>query len=155
MILCMPILVPFSYHESCFTSLGLWGMLERGECTSAEFKDLFEKSAAKKFGRHLPEEIVTKIGYGGFPLKICLEMMDTVQCLRAEGIKTAVLTNNWFLSEGESLFPLDRSLFNVVCTDLSLQMKVVYYCYRIAFFNCMTSKLLPSAQKLRILDCRV
>ena len=110
-------------------------MLERGECTSAEFKGLFEKSAEKKFGRYLPEEIVTKIGYGGFPLKICPEMMDTVQCLRAEGIKTAVLTNNWFLSESESLFPLDRSLFNVVCIDLSLQMKLISHCNRIAFLN--------------------
>ena len=94
-------------------------MLERGECTSLEYKDLFEARAAKKFGKHLPEEIVTTILDGRARLRNFPEMVDAVQCLRAEGIKTAVLTNNWYLSKNESLLPLDKSLFNVVCMDRS------------------------------------
>ena len=100
-------------------------MLERGECTSLEFKNLFESKALKKFGYHLPEEIVTKIMDGRVPLRPYPEMIDAVQCLRAEGIKTAVLTNNWFLSKNQSLLPLDRSLFNVVCMNFSENLKSI------------------------------
>ena len=45
-----------------------------------------------------------------------LEMVDAVKCVRAEGLKTALLTNNWFTDEQKSasLVPLDTSLFDVV-----------------------------------------
>ena len=42
------------------------------------------------------------------------EMLDAIQCIRAEGIKTALLTNNSFLSPGVSACPVDQSLFDVV-----------------------------------------
>ena len=42
------------------------------------------------------------------------EMIDAVQCIRAEGIKTALLTNNQYVSPGISACPVDRSLFDVV-----------------------------------------
>lgn len=41
------------------------------------------------------------------------EMIDAVRCLRAEGIKTALLTNNFNLPSGRYL-PVDTSLFDVV-----------------------------------------
>lgn len=96
--------------------IGIWGKLERGECTAAEFKEIFEDLASQKFGRHLPEEIVTRICDGRVPINPFPEMVDTIRCLRAEGIKTAVLTNNWFVSKNKSFLPVDQSLFNVVRT---------------------------------------
>ena len=44
------------------------------------------------------------------------EMVDAVKCVRAEGLKTALLTNNWFTDEQKSvsLVPMDTSLFDVV-----------------------------------------
>lgn len=41
-------------------------------------------------------------------------MMDAVHRARAEGFKTAVLTNNFLLSEGKSFLPVDTALFDVV-----------------------------------------
>ena len=43
-----------------------------------------------------------------------LNMIDAIRCLRAEGIKTAVLTNNFELPDHSTYLPIDRSLFDVV-----------------------------------------
>ncbi len=44
------------------------------------------------------------------------QMEDAIKCIRAEGIKTALLTNNWFINKDkdESLLPIDTSLFDEV-----------------------------------------
>ena len=43
------------------------------------------------------------------------QMLEALQCIRAEGIKTAVLTNNWRSSSGESALPsVLNSYFDVV-----------------------------------------
>ncbi|XP_072271969.1 acyl-CoA dehydrogenase family member 10 [Pyxicephalus adspersus] len=41
-------------------------------------------------------------------------MTEAIQCIRAEGLKTAILSNNFFLHSGESFLPIDRSNFDVV-----------------------------------------
>jgi acyl-CoA dehydrogenase family protein 10 len=43
-------------------------------------------------------------------------MVDAVRCVQAEGLKTALLTNNWFTDEQKSasLLPVDTSIFDVV-----------------------------------------
>ena len=50
--------------------------------------------------------------------KVIHEMIDAVQCIKAQGIKTALLTNNWKHDQGEqikkSLLPIDPDIFNVV-----------------------------------------
>ena len=44
------------------------------------------------------------------------QMIDAVRCVRAEGLKTALLTNNWFnAGEHQTFIPIDLSLFDVVC----------------------------------------
>ncbi|XP_054700249.1 acyl-CoA dehydrogenase family member 10 isoform X2 [Grus americana] len=40
-------------------------------------------------------------------------MAEAVQCIRAEGLKTALLSNNFCLLNGESFLPLDRKHFDV------------------------------------------
>jgi acyl-CoA dehydrogenase family protein 10 len=42
------------------------------------------------------------------------EMIDAIQCIRSEGIKTALLTNNWRFADGKTLIPVDIDLFDVV-----------------------------------------
>lgn len=42
------------------------------------------------------------------------EMKDAIECLRAEGIKTALLTNNYLRSPSATYCPIDKSLFDVV-----------------------------------------
>ncbi len=42
------------------------------------------------------------------------EMEDAIKCVRAEGIKTALLTNNWLTEKSKGYSPVDHSLFDVV-----------------------------------------
>ena len=46
------------------------------------------------------------------------EVLTAIQCIRAEGLKTALVTNNWWLEEGKSLCPVDRKYFDVVSTSI-------------------------------------
>ncbi|XP_032085673.1 acyl-CoA dehydrogenase family member 10 isoform X2 [Thamnophis elegans] len=41
-------------------------------------------------------------------------MTEAVKCIRGSGLKTAVLTNNFYLENGESFLPLDRKQFDVI-----------------------------------------
>ena len=45
------------------------------------------------------------------------ELIDAIKCIRVEGIKTALLTNNWFVEGDRSHCPVDKSLFDVVSRD--------------------------------------
>lgn len=44
------------------------------------------------------------------------EMVAAIKTIKSEGLKTALLTNNWFTDEQktQSLIPLDTALFDVV-----------------------------------------
>ena len=42
------------------------------------------------------------------------EMLNAIHAIKAEGIKTAILTNNWLLEPGKSALCVNRSLFDVV-----------------------------------------
>ena len=42
------------------------------------------------------------------------ELVDAIKCVRAQGIKTALLTNNWLKEPGVGHTPVDKSLFDVV-----------------------------------------
>jgi len=51
------------------------------------------------------------------------EALDAVACLRHEGYKTALLTNNWIQADGETLLPFPKNTFDVVSDawlDISL-----------------------------------
>ncbi|POI29028.1 hypothetical protein CIB84_007222 [Bambusicola thoracicus] len=53
-------------------------------------------------------------------------MAEAIQCIRAEGLKTALLSNSFQLPNGESFLPLDQKHFDVVSPDgLTAQMFVV------------------------------
>lgn len=70
------------------------------------------------------------------------EMLDAIQCLRAEGIKTALLTNNFRLANGTTHQPLDETLFDAVSKFFAYLQKTrlsknfefgrIYYIYLLA-----------------------
>ena len=42
-------------------------------------------------------------------------IIDAIKCIKAEGVKLALLTNNWKWDNNlETLFPIDPNLFDVV-----------------------------------------
>ena len=47
------------------------------------------------------------------------EMVCAIRCLRADGVKTALLTNNFNLSIRRHMSLIDASLFDVVSTDVT------------------------------------
>ncbi|XP_076453379.1 acyl-CoA dehydrogenase family member 10-like [Babylonia areolata] len=95
---------------------GAWGLLEQGKFTLSEFVSAFNKEVSKEAGRDvdlspLMDGLRGMVKVDPFP-----EMVDAIQCVRAEGLKTALLTNNWYTDEAksESLVPFSQALFDVV-----------------------------------------
>ena len=46
------------------------------------------------------------------------EMIDLINCLRADGILVGLLTNNWLVDKENTFMPLERSLFDEVLNGL-------------------------------------
>ena len=69
-----------------------WSRLERGELTMVEFEDEFEAECAMAGGTVVVADLfadISRVG-GARPA-----MLDAIRRIRAEGLKTAALTNNW------------------------------------------------------------
>ena len=62
-------------------------------------------------------------------------MTEAVTQIRAEGLKTAVLSNNFYLSDGQSFLPLDRKQFDVVSLKWSKTIKNSLFLLQDATFN--------------------
>ncbi|KAL6465709.1 hypothetical protein MHYP_G00258420 [Metynnis hypsauchen] len=91
----------------------VWRKYMRGELGPEEFVEAFSRDCSQIVG--------FKVHIGSFhsaltsdsmtrPLTV---MIEAVKCARAEGLKTAVLSNNFLLPGGRSYMPLDPSLFDV------------------------------------------
>ena len=61
------------------------------------------------------EPLVGALSGEGHTVHPIPEMIHAIKCIRAEGIKTALLTNNFYISDQMSFNPMDKSLFDVVC----------------------------------------
>ncbi|XP_062874080.1 acyl-CoA dehydrogenase family member 10-like [Trichomycterus rosablanca] len=89
-----------------------WKKYMRGEIGPVEFMKAFSQDCSQISG--------FKVHIGSFHLALSSDsqpvrvMMEAVKCARAEGYKTAVLTNNFLLDGGKSFLPLDSSLFDVI-----------------------------------------
>ena len=106
------------YHCPDVSSLlGLWGRLECGEFTADQYRRLFHKEMKEKLHVDLPDGIISRMNESHAEVKPHPEMMDAVRCIRAEGIKTALLTNNYFMEEGKSYQPLDAKEFDLVGSE--------------------------------------
>ncbi|XP_040587633.1 acyl-CoA dehydrogenase family member 10 [Mesocricetus auratus] len=93
---------------------GPWMRFLRGEITTEGFLE--------EFGRLCSEIAKTSVPVNSFLSLITSEqlakqfpvMTQAISQIRARGLQTAVLTNNFCLSNGESFLPLDRKQFDVV-----------------------------------------
>ncbi|XP_005102670.1 acyl-CoA dehydrogenase family member 10 isoform X2 [Aplysia californica] len=95
---------------------GAWSQLESGKLTLSEFSDIFSRELSKEVGKEIDTSLLiawmSKSEEGhAFPV-----MVNAVRGVKAHGMKTALLTNNWFVDElkTKTLLPVDQSLFDVV-----------------------------------------
>ncbi|KAG8597771.1 hypothetical protein GDO81_002385 [Engystomops pustulosus] len=93
---------------------GPWMKYMRGELSAQGFVQEFGDQCSNITGHPVPvhsflSELTSKDMAKQLP-----EMTEAIQCIKAEGLKTAVLSNNFYLHSGESFLPVDRSQFDVV-----------------------------------------
>jgi putative hydrolase of the HAD superfamily len=69
-----------------------WSRLERGELNMDEFADEFEAECAMAGGTVVVADLFAEMGSGLGPRP---EMLAAIRRIRAEGLRTAALTNNW------------------------------------------------------------
>lgn len=83
---------------------GAWARLERGELAMEEFFDAFEADCAGAGVRLSARALMERIGESSAPRP---QMLEAVRRIRAGGLRTAALTNNWIAEENgtESLKP--------------------------------------------------
>ncbi|XP_063820462.1 acyl-CoA dehydrogenase family member 10 isoform X2 [Pseudophryne corroboree] len=93
---------------------GPWVKYMRGELSAQGFVKEFGNLCSKIAGCPVPvHSFLTDLTSKEMAKQIP-EMTAAIQCIRAEGLKTAVLSNNFFLHGGESFLPVDRSQFDVI-----------------------------------------
>ncbi|XP_059749680.1 acyl-CoA dehydrogenase family member 10 isoform X1 [Balaenoptera ricei] len=93
---------------------GPWMKFMRAEITTEEF--------LQKFGRLWSEISKTSVPVDSFFSLLTSErvakqfpvMTEAITQIRAKGLQTAVLSNNFYLPNGKSFLPLDRKQFDVV-----------------------------------------
>ncbi|XP_019621730.1 PREDICTED: acyl-CoA dehydrogenase family member 10-like isoform X1 [Branchiostoma belcheri] len=101
---------------------GAWQRLERGEITQTEFIQPFSEECERVLG----QKVCVADLMPSFSQRIAEPdpaMLDAVQCIRAEGIKTALLTNNWLVNRQQSFLPVDRRIFDVVVESAIERMR--------------------------------
>jgi putative hydrolase of the HAD superfamily len=81
------------------TEAGAWARLERGELTVAEFCVEFEAECAAAGERIDATALMAAIA-GGFDPRP--EMVRALRALRAHGLRTGALTNNWAAEPGDA-----------------------------------------------------
>ncbi|XP_070619393.1 acyl-CoA dehydrogenase family member 10 isoform X2 [Erythrolamprus reginae] len=91
-----------------------WMRFMRGQLKWAEFLQEFRQQCSRIANASVPAESflfeLTKVQMSDqLPA-----MTEAVKCIRARGLKTAVLTNNFYLENGECFLPIDRKQFDVI-----------------------------------------
>jgi putative hydrolase of the HAD superfamily len=71
---------------------GAWSRLERGELSMAEFEDEFGAECVRAGGTVDVGELFAEVRTGSAPRDV---MVAAIERLRAAGLKTGALTNNW------------------------------------------------------------
>ncbi|XP_018413825.1 PREDICTED: acyl-CoA dehydrogenase family member 10 isoform X1 [Nanorana parkeri] len=93
---------------------GPWMKYMRGELSAQGFVEEFGHLCSNITGGTVPVESFLTDLTSKEMAKQHPAMTEAIQCIRAEGLKTAVLSNNFFLHGGESFLPIDRSYFDVI-----------------------------------------
>nr|XP_020658326.1 acyl-CoA dehydrogenase family member 10 isoform X1 [Pogona vitticeps]XP_020658327.1 acyl-CoA dehydrogenase family member 10 isoform X1 [Pogona vitticeps]XP_020658328.1 acyl-CoA dehydrogenase family member 10 isoform X2 [Pogona vitticeps] len=93
---------------------GSWMRYMRGELTPAEFLQEFGQQCSMIANASVPVDSFFSELTGHQMSEQHPVMTEAIKCLRSEGLKTAVLSNNFYLRSGESFLPLDRKQFDVI-----------------------------------------
>ncbi|XP_013416643.1 acyl-CoA dehydrogenase family member 10 isoform X1 [Lingula anatina] len=101
---------------------GGWAKLDRGEMTFKEYVEEFNRGLSDKVGKKIDASTLF-YGLTDMTARPYPEMLDAIQCIRAEGIKTALITNNWLITPTQSAMPLDRKLFDVILESCIVKIK--------------------------------
>ncbi|XP_062446557.1 acyl-CoA dehydrogenase family member 10 isoform X5 [Rhea pennata] len=86
----------------------------RGELTTVEFLQEFGQQCFEIAKVSVPVDSFLFDLIRNEMIKQLPIMAEAVQCIRAEGLKTAVLSNSFCLLNEESVLPLDRKQFDVI-----------------------------------------
>ncbi|KAM6423102.1 acyl-CoA dehydrogenase family member 10 isoform 1-T1 [Liasis olivaceus] len=91
-----------------------WMRYMKGELKPAEFLHEFRQQCSRIANSSVPADSFL-FELTSFQMSEQLPAMtEAVKCIRAKGLKTAVLTNNFYLDSGESFLPIDRKQFDVI-----------------------------------------
>ncbi|GFO38402.1 acyl-CoA dehydrogenase family, member 10 [Plakobranchus ocellatus] len=95
---------------------GPWEKIMIDEMAIPEFSNILCGHLSQNTGKLISPDTWTNFMSTYDNAKPYPEMITAIKCVRAHGLKTALLTNNCFVDEGksETLMPLDRCLFDVV-----------------------------------------
>ncbi|GAA6098355.1 acyl-CoA dehydrogenase family member 10 isoform X2 [Tachysurus ichikawai] len=91
-----------------------WSKYMRGELGPEEFVEAFSRDCSQIAGFKVHVGPLHSVLTGGSMSQPVTVMIDAVQHARAEGFKTAVLSNNFLMPGGKSYLPLNTSLFDVI-----------------------------------------
>jgi putative hydrolase of the HAD superfamily len=93
---------------------GAWSRFERGELDVEGFSVAFEAECAAAGGVVIVSDLLAEIGTGTGPRP---EMLAALHQIRAHGLATAALTNNWSIGDDRQMgthYPDMVALFDVV-----------------------------------------
>uniref|UniRef100_A0A8D0GYM8 Acyl-CoA dehydrogenase family member 10 n=1 Tax=Sphenodon punctatus TaxID=8508 RepID=A0A8D0GYM8_SPHPU len=91
-----------------------WMRYMRGELTPAGFLEAFGQQCSEIANSSVPVESFLSGLTSSQMAKQLPIMTGAIRSIRAEGLKTAVLSNNFYLHDGGSFLPLDRKQFDVI-----------------------------------------
>jgi len=90
---------------------GAWGRLERGELSLEQFCDTFDAECAAHGATVDSRQLMRAVGAGLAPRPA---MVAAIGAIRARGLKTAALTNNWADAAGRREASPTEGWFDVV-----------------------------------------
>ncbi|KAF5929298.1 hypothetical protein HPG69_019319 [Diceros bicornis minor] len=93
---------------------GPWMTFMRGEITTEDFLQAFGRLCSEISETRVPVDSFFSLLTSEQVAKQFPVMTEAITQIRAKGLRTAVLSNNFYLPNGKSFLPLDRKQFDVV-----------------------------------------
>ncbi|XP_048198876.1 acyl-CoA dehydrogenase family member 10 isoform X2 [Perognathus longimembris pacificus] len=93
---------------------GIWMRFMRGEIKTDDFLQQFGRLCSEISKTTVPVDSFFSLMTSKQMAKQFPVMTEAISQIRAKGLQTAVLSNNFYLTNGKSFLPLDRKQFDVV-----------------------------------------
>jgi hypothetical protein len=98
-----------------FIFKGPWAQFELGKLSPEEFEEKFSTILKTMTEKTINVESLLDGMHNSSFTKPYPEILDAIKVIRAQGLKTALVTNNWFMRNGKTFMPVDCKHFDVVC----------------------------------------